>query len=81
MSDLCPQIYHRTGYRKSTQNGTLANVVRLWVDNARNENAWMIQKNVGLREGSLLRASIAFGSPPNAAGRGVPRTLFNNREE
>lgn len=36
---------------------------RLWADNARNENACIIQKNVGLREGSLLRASIAFGSP------------------
>ena len=83
LSDLCPQIDRRTGYRESAQNGTQANVGHLWAHYARNENAWMIQKNVGLREGSLLRASIAFGSPhsgpPNATGRGVPRTPYKKR--
>ena len=79
VSDLCHRDYRGAVYRESTQNAAQANVGRLWADNACNENAWMIQKNVGLREVSLLRASIAFGSPhsgpPNAAGRENPNPL------
>ena len=28
----------------------------------------------------IIPASIAFGSPPNAAGRGVPRTPYKKKE-
>ncbi len=79
-----PLNYCGAVYRESAQNAAQANVGHLWAYDARNENAWMIQKNVGLREGSLLRASIAFGSPhsgpPNAAGRGVPRTPHKKKK-
>lgn len=84
MSDLCPRNCRGTVYRESTQNATQANVGHLWADDARNENAWIMLKNMELRESFLLRASIAFGSPhsgpPNAAGRENPNPLQEKGE-
>ena len=67
-------------YRGSTQNGTQANVERLWADDTHNRNTGFL----GSPKVNLWFASIAFGSPhsdpPNAAGRGVPRTPNKKKE-